>query len=170
MSIFHLKWPHMKHEENSLRGIEKAARRRDDEIDIDLQMTKDGVIVGCHWPRPMVRDGFHDPKHCLRRTRTVRSMTWEQVKRLRTRKGNYHISRIESLLKKCAEEGVIARLEPKGDKRFEDVEVWREVKAEAKKHGAKVRGYSLRNSGGRGAGVRRVAAMKKAGIPSKVIH
>jgi glycerophosphoryl diester phosphodiesterase len=170
VSIFHLKHPHPKHEENSLRGIRKAARRGFDEIDLDLQMTKDGAIVVTHWPRPMIRDGFRDPAGKLRRTRTVASMTLAEVTRLRTKHGGYRIQPLRAALAQCARSGIGARLEPKGDRRFENEALWVGVKREADALGAKVRGYSIRNLGGRGAGVRRVRAMNAAGIKSKVIH
>jgi glycerophosphoryl diester phosphodiesterase len=170
VSIFHLKHPHPKHEENSLRSIREASRRGFDEIDLDLQITRDGAVVVTHWPRPMLRDGFRDPAGKLRRTRTVASMTLAEVLRLRTKRGNYQILTLREALQECARLHIGARLEPKGDRRFENADLWRGVKREADSVGAKVRGYSIRNLGGRGAGVRRVSAMKAAGIPAKVIH
>jgi hypothetical protein len=199
VSIFHLKHPHPKHEENSLRGIRKAARakkwvrkglrlrrvRRYTETDLDQQMTKadphcpvckpgtcKGHMVGTHWPEPMVHDGFRDPLGKLPRHTKVSEMTLPEVQRLEAgpKRHPYRIMTVERELLECARVNIGARLEPKGDKRFEDVEVWRPVKAYADSVGAHVRGYSIRNLGGKGAGVRRVRSMEAAGIPSKVIH
>lgn len=203
MAIYHLKHPHKKHEENSLRGIRAAAKarkwirrglrlvrvRKFTEVDLDLLITKAdphcphcapgkcvGHVVGCHWDEPMVHDGFYDPGdahgHKLPKHTRVRDMTLEEVLRLRarTRGRIYHISTVEQLLAECATQGIGARLEPKDDARFEQVSVWTRIKAYADKVGAVVRGYSLRNFGGKGAGTRRVAAMNKAHIPAHTIH
>jgi Glycerophosphoryl diester phosphodiesterase family len=72
---------------NSLTGLRHAARNTK-AIDLDVQVTKDGVIVCTHWSRPMLRDGFRDPLGRLRRTRSIESMTWKQVKRLRSKDGH----------------------------------------------------------------------------------
>lgn len=187
MSIFHKKHRDPYHEENSLRGIIRAAKarrrirrivrgrsirswvRRWNEIDIDLTITKDGVVVGNHWGRPLLKDGFIDPLGKISKQARIHELTWDEVKRLHTRDG-YRIRRVETLLAACAEHGIGARLEPKVDSRFEDVETWLPIKAYATKVGCRVKGYSIRNLGGKGAGVRRVEAMRKAGIPANPIH
>jgi glycerophosphoryl diester phosphodiesterase len=143
--ILHVQWPVMKHVENSLRGIRRAGRGRYDAIDLDLQITADNVIVGTHWPRPMIRDGFHDPEHRISRYRPVRRMRWAQVARLVT-PGRYHIQRIERLLRACARNGVIALLEPKGDPRFRNDSVWRYIAAVAEDCGATVSVRALREN------------------------
>lgn len=135
--ILHVKWPVMKHVENSLRGIRRAARRDYDAIDIDLQMTKDRIIVGTHWARPLKRDGFRDPEGKIPRYRPVRQMTWIQVHRLVAPK-RYRIQRIERLLRACARRGVIALLEPKGDKRFAEDWPWEYMRDVAEDCGATV--------------------------------
>jgi hypothetical protein len=134
--IFHVQWPVFKHVENSLRGIRRAARRGYDAIDIDMQITKDGVVVATHWGRPMVRDGFHDPAGDIPRYRPVKRLTWAQVSRLVA--GKYHIRRIERVLRACARRGVVAVLEPKGDPRFTHDTVWRYIAAVADDLGATV--------------------------------
>jgi glycerophosphoryl diester phosphodiesterase len=115
--VFHLSWPRWKHEENSLRGAIYAHRHGYHAIDLDLQMTADGIIVVTHWSRPMRKDKFYDREHRLGRYRTVASMDWWQVRRLRTPDG-YSIRRVEALLRKCARLGIVALLEPKSDPRF----------------------------------------------------
>lgn len=187
MSIFHKAKRVAYHTENSLRGIRRAAKarkqvrrivrgrlirrwvRRWDEIDLDVTMTADGVIVGNHWGRPLLKDGFIDPLGKISKQTRIHDLTWAQVKRLHTKDG-YKIRRLTVLLDTCARNGIGARIEPKVDKRFEDVETWLPIKAHADKVGAKVKGYSIRNLGGKGAGKRRVDAMNAAGIPSKVIR
>lgn len=135
--ILHVKYPVMKHVENSLRGIRRAASRGYDAIDIDMQITSDGVIVGTHWARPLKRDGFHDPEGKIPRYQTVRRMTWIQVHRLVAPK-RYRIQRIETLLRACARRGVIALLEPKGDPRFANDNTWRYLAAVADDLGCEV--------------------------------
>jgi len=179
MSIFHKKHSVLYHTENSLRGIRAAAKmmrrvrgrlvHRWNEIDLDLTMTKDGVIVNSHWGRPLLKDGFIDPEGKIGKQARTHDLTWEEIHRLHTKDG-YRIRKLETALRECARVGIGARLEPKVDVRFEDVETWLPVKAQADRLGVKVKGYSIRNLGGKGAGVRRVEAMKAAGIPAVPIH
>lgn len=187
MSIFHKKHGVPYHTENSLRGIRKAAKARKavrrvvrgrvvhrllprwNEIDIDVTMTKDGVVVGNHWGRPLLKDGFIDPEHKISKQARVHELTWDQVKRLHTKDG-YRIRRLTVLLDACARNGIGARVEPKVDKRFEDPETWKPIKQHADEVGCRLKGYSIRNLGGHGAGVRRVEAMRAAGIPANPIH
>lgn len=133
--IYHRLQP-FKHVENSLRGIRLAARGGYDAIDIDLQMTDDGVIVATHWGRPLAHDGFHDPEGKIPRYRPVRRMTWAQVSRLVS--GGYRIRRIERILRSCADRGVVAVLEPKGDPRFTHDWPWQHIAAVADDCGATV--------------------------------
>lgn len=187
MSIFHKKHGVPYHTENSLRGIRKAAAARKrvrrtvrgrsvfrrvprwNEIDIDVTMTSDGVVVGNHWGRPLLKDGFIDPLGKISKQTRIHELTWDQVSRLHTKDG-YKIRRLTVLLDACASNKIGARVEPKVDKRFEDVETWRPIKAHADKVGCRIKGYSIRNLGGKGTGVRRVEAMRAAGIPANPIH
>lgn len=173
MRIFHVNRPDEPyHRGNSLRGIRRAARNGWPAIDLDLQMTRDGVVVNTHWDRPMLRDGFRDPWRQIPKEKRVRNMTWNQVSRLVAGRlpRRYKIHRVERVLKACARRGIIAFVEPKGDPRFEDPAVWRYVAAVADDVGCDLRGRSIRNLGGFGAGVRRVKAMRAAGIPANVIY
>lgn len=167
-SIFHLAWPHWKHEENSLRGIRFAATHGYGWIDLDLQITKDGVIVVTHWARPQRRDAFHDPRRKIGPDVPVSHLTWKQVRRLRTTDG-YRIVRVERALRACARYGVGAYVEPKADKRFELDAPWAHMKAVAEDLGADLRARSIRDLGGRDAGWRRMQAAKRNGVPGKVI-
>lgn len=173
MRIFHVNRPDEPyHRGNSLRGIRRAARAGWDAIDLDLQMTRDGVVVNTHWARPMLRDGFRDPLEKISPKRPVSRMTWEQVSRLVAgrRPRRYKIQRLERVLRACARRGIVAYLEPKADERFEDPAIWRYVAAVADDVGCELRGRSIRNLGGFGAGTRRVRAMEAAGIPAKTIY
>lgn len=134
--IFHVAYPVMKHVENSVRGVRRAAHRYD-AIDIDMQITADRRIVATHWARPMVRDGFHDPEHKIRRYTPVQRMTFAQVRRLVAPK-RYRIQPIERILRACARRGVVAVLEPKGDRRFTEAWPWEHIAAVAEDVGAVV--------------------------------
>lgn len=155
--IFHIRHGQPYHRENSLRGIARAARAGYKRIDLDLQMTKDGTVVCTHWPRPLLRDGFRDPQHKISRFAKVSSLTWAEVQRLHTRDG-YHIRSLDICLAACASHGIDAVLEPKGDPRFRDANVWRNIRAMAQRHKVHVTGYTLRRNAGA------IPYMRAAGI------
>lgn len=142
MRIFHVKWPIWKHVENSLRGIRKASRFGYDAIDLDLLITKDGVIVVCHWDRPMLRDNFYDTAHRLSIHAMVRELTWDQIKRLRA-PGHYRIMRVEHALAACARARIIAYLEPKDDPRFASDWPWQHIRAVKARYHTRVRVRAL---------------------------
>lgn len=148
MTVFHPKRGEKYHRVNSIRGIRKAKRLGYREIDIDMQITLDGIIVGTHWPRPMMQDGFRDPKKRLAPMRTVASMTWAEVSRLVAGRWprRYRIQRIERLLAECARQGVGAVLEPKGDPRFRLDATWEHLAKVADDLGADVRVYALKKN------------------------
>lgn len=158
MSVFHLKWPRWKHEENSIRGAVYADRHGYSKIDLDLQLTRDNVIVVTHWSRPMRRDRFHDPRRKIHPDTPVSHLTWAQVRRLRTRDG-YRIRRVERMLRVCARLGIIALLEPK-TVRLAASWVWPHITAVAEDTGADVEMYALRSHGG----AQLVKAARAAGV------
>lgn len=139
-SIFHVSYPRMKHEENSNRGDREAKRRDKRGTDLDILITHDGRVVNTHWPRPMERDGFRDPYRKLPRNARVADMTWEEVRRLRAGRWprRYHIRSIEAALKHCARLGLVAVLEPKGDPRFKQQQVWDHIARVAEDVGCSV--------------------------------
>lgn len=142
MRIFHVKWPIYKHVENSLKGIRKAARLGYDAIDLDILITKDGVIVICHWDRPLLKDNFYDPLHRIQVRAMVRELTWEQIHRLEA-PGGFRIQRIETALAACARLKIIAYLEPKDDPRLAEDWVWQHIRAVKARYGTKVRVRAL---------------------------
>lgn len=167
--ILHVRKGEPYHRENSIRGVRRAKRRGYDAIDIDLQMTRDGVIVATHWGQPLLRDGFRDPQGKITKRARVRNLTWAEVQRLEA-PGGYRIQRLETILRECARKGIIAVLEPKADTRFEKPAVWQHVAAMADDLGAHIAGYTIRTLPMAGAGARRAAAMRAAGIDAHVIH
>lgn len=154
--------------ENSLRGVRRAARLGYDAIDLDLQITSDGVVVCTHWGQPLLKDGFYDPLGRIKRTARVRDLTWRQVQRLRTRDG-YRIRRLRRVLKECRRVGIEACVEPKADSRFKRDRVWTSIRADADHTKARVSVRSLRNLPIPGAGTRRVKAARRAGFEAWTI-
>ena len=172
MSIFHLKYPRLKHEENSLRGIGEAKRRGKTEIDIDMNPDALRNIYGYHWLYLMLKDGFRDPKRLLDKHTAGDHMSPEEISRLVAGRWprRYRVSRIEVLMKRCARKRIGARLEPKHPM-FTEVEPWLHLADVADDLGCTVRMYALReHAGDPRFGEKCVAAAKKAGIPGKVIY
>lgn len=174
--IFHLSWPRWKHEENSIQGIALAKRLGFSGIDLDLLITADNVIVVCHWQYPQKLDNMFDPNHRIAVRQAVKDLTWAQLMTLRSKDHNhsYRIIRVERALAECARRGLKPVLEPKADHRFEQDWPWKLIVSQAEQLGMlnRVYVYSLRNLNTPGAGVRRVAAARRNGIPvghSKVI-
>ena len=190
MRIYHLKFPHMKHEENSLRGVRRARRwlrRLFGWIDLDDLITKAdpdcpldgddehvdgrclGHQVGTHWDRPMKRDRFHDPEGLIDPSTRVRDMTLAEVERLRA-PGGYRISRIHVLLRECARLKVGGYVEPKDDPRFEQDWPWQYLARVRRRTGARVKVRSIKNFGGFKAGYRRVLAARRNGFKARTIR
>lgn len=167
--IFHVRKGQAYHLGNSLRGIRKAARTGHREIDLDLCITSDRHIVGNHWRRPLLKDGFRDPLRRVPKNACIDDLTFKQVRRLVAFPG-YRIQPVEKLLRECARVGIIARLEPKGDKRFEQDWPWEHIKAVADQVNCEVRMYALRSSPVAGYGERVVPVAARNKIPGKVIR
>jgi glycerophosphoryl diester phosphodiesterase len=168
LRIFHVKFPFWKHVENSIRGIRRAARRGYDAIDLDILITKDGVIVVCHWMKPLERDNFKDASHRIQIHALVRELTWAQIETLSTPDG-YRILRIEEALKECARDKIIPYLEPKNDVRFEQDWPWQHIVAVARQHRILRRLWvrSILDFPTKGAGLRRVEAARRNGVPRR---
>jgi hypothetical protein len=138
--IGHVKAPTPKHVENSNRGDRRAKRHGKRSNDLDMQITQDRRIVNTHWARPMIHDGFRDPHGEIPRGRMVRNMTWAEVSRLVAGRfpRRYKIRSIEQALRHCARVGIVAVLEPKGDRRFTEDWPWRHIAAVAEDVGCTV--------------------------------
>jgi glycerophosphoryl diester phosphodiesterase len=112
--FFHVAEGKPYHLEDSRRGVLTAIRNRFRWIDLDCQVTKDGIPIITHWGRPMERDGFRDPLGKIDPHRSVEELTWEQVSRLRTRDG-YRIWRADDLCNLAIKCGLRVELELKTD-------------------------------------------------------
>lgn len=158
-SIFHLKAREApKHVENSNRGDRRAKRRGKRGTDLDILMTEadpdcpfedhpehvrgecHGHVVNTHWARLMLRDDFRDPKRKIARATPVHRMTLRQVLRLVAGRWPrlYRVRTLEQALRHCADLGLVAVLEPKGDHRFTQLWVWEYIAATAELVGCTV--------------------------------
>lgn len=104
--------------ENSPAGIQFAAQHGYKSIDIDMQITKDGVPVATHWSKPMAKDGFYDPLGQLKSHTKVSEMTLAEVMRLRNKDGQSQIYPVASMVGELKKNGIAAVFEAKDDNRF----------------------------------------------------
>lgn len=104
--------------ENSPAGIKFAADHGFSSIDIDMQITKDGVPVATHWSEPMKKDGFYDPEHKLSPGTKVSQMTLAEVTRLRNKDGRSQILPLSTMLAELKKHNIAGDLEAKNDPRF----------------------------------------------------
>lgn len=101
--------------ENSFEGINYAASHGYKAIDIDVMVTKDGVLVGAHAWHPLesgFMGGFRDPQGKLSANTRLSEMTFAEVSRLRHRDG-YRISALEDLIIHAKTRGINLIIEMK---------------------------------------------------------
>ncbi len=107
--------------ENSFEGIDYAAKHGYKAIDIDVMVTKDGVLVGSHAWKPLesgIMGGFKDPLGKLKKDTRLSEMTLAEVSRLRHEDG-YKISTLEDLIIHAKTKGINLILEMKVPKEIE---------------------------------------------------
>ncbi len=116
------KWSHFLHAknyryENSVQGLKHAAKH-EKAIDLDVNITKDGVAVNTHWGDVLKRGGFHDPLHKIPKNAKISQLTAKEVLRLRSKDG-YRIHTMKYMLRKAGKLHVRVEYEAKGSKPFE---------------------------------------------------
>lgn len=104
--------------ENSPAGIKAAAQRGYACIDLDMQITKDGVPVCTHWSRPLKKDGFYDPLGKIGKSTKVSDMTLAEVMRLRNKDGQSRIYPVATMVQELKKHGIAGDFEAKDDNRF----------------------------------------------------
>ena len=109
--------------ENTPAGIEFAAKNGYSSIDLDMQITKDGVPVATHWSQPMEKDGFYDPEGKIKAGTKVSEMTLQEVMRLRNEDGQSQIYPMSTMIKELKKHGIAGDLEAKDDNRFATDEI-----------------------------------------------
>jgi len=88
--------------EDSQDGVRYASSHGYDRIDLDLQLTKDGVVVVSHTPKPLGQDrilaGFYDTAGKITdHNITISELTFAEVSRLKHKDG-YRIYSLEYLI------------------------------------------------------------------------
>ena len=123
--------------ENSPQGIAFAAKHGFSSIDIDMQITKDGVPVATHWSKPMQKDGFYDPEHKLSPGKKISQMTLAEVMRLRNKDGQSRIFPLSTMLGELKKHNLGGDLEAKGDPRFASPQMMGQIADMVRKSGIK---------------------------------
>lgn len=108
--VFHVHHGLFYYVEDSLRGVLLALARLFGWIDLDIQKTRDGVLIVAHGSRPLsgrLTGGFRDPKGLIHRSSTYADLTWAEVERLRSNddKG-YRIWRADELIPLALSKGL----------------------------------------------------------------
>lgn len=109
--------------EDSFRGVKLAKAQKYGWIDLDCHVTKDGVLVITHWPRPR-HEGFRVPGatpgspeadlnvRISHEGATIEDLTWAEVEQLRT-PDHYRIWRADDLVPVALRLGLNVELELK---------------------------------------------------------
>lgn len=129
--------------ENSPAGIKYAAEHGYSSIDLDMQITKDGVLVNTHWSQPMLKDGFYDPEHKLDPKTKVSDMTFAEISRLRNDDGQSRIHTLASQIALLKKYRIAGDLEAKDDPRFATDKVMDEVASLVRQAGIKANVKSI---------------------------
>jgi hypothetical protein len=121
-------------EEDSIRGVKAAARRKGNARAIDINgagRTKDGVLVALHYAQPLLH-GFRWDKttpaylRALDKTVNISDLTFAETRHLVAGR-NYRICKLSTLFALAARLGVRVEFEPKGAATFFLEATWREI-------------------------------------------
>lgn len=106
--VFHLKYPRMKHEENSPQGDREAVRRGCWASDHDWLKSHDGIVENAHWPDPFKRDRFEDPDGILGVGDKMHEMYHAEIARLvaHTNGEEFHIRTADAGIRHAAKVGL----------------------------------------------------------------
>lgn len=144
------------HEENSIAGgLNRAAAGDFPSIDLDWQITKRdpecphcqqlrrmclGHPINTHWPLPLLRDGFRDPKRQIGLFRRIDDMTLDQALRLDA--GGYSMHTDTRMFREAAERDLKVAAEVKHP-RYAEVPVMERLWSAKEATGARVRVMKL---------------------------
>jgi hypothetical protein len=164
---YHVEYPTPKHVENSPHGTrwghQHGYKTNDFDILPDEVLTKAvkagqallrrdqiaGHIPNEHWPEPIRRDGFHDPKGILHRDDHIQSMVPQEWGRLVAHtwvhgaRRRFQIVPIEEELRICGDIGMQALIEPKHSPVWYRSEVWAYLASIASYYDCRTAVYSL---------------------------
>lgn len=155
------------HRNNSVRGL-KVAARTTRAIDLDVQVTADGVLVCTHWGRPLLLDGYRDPAGKIRLTRHINTLTLAEVSRLRTRDG-YRIWTLRSMLRRSAKLGLRVEIEAKESRALERRKTWKPVARQVQRLKLNAVVKTISDLGGRRRAGRRMRAAHRAGLSTMLL-
>lgn len=158
-------WPY--YAENSKTGIAHAAKVGATGIDLDCHVTRDGVIVATHWPRPLLH-GFHDPLGKIAHHAHVGTLTVAEVQRLRTREG-YRIWTAVELLECSKTQGITPCFEVKEDARFQRWHTFNQLREASTRLAWPLVVMTMPHLGGRNRGYKRLAAAHRAELHTMVL-
>lgn len=152
---------------DSFRGIATAVREHFQWQDTNYLLTRDRHFVNAHWPRLLLH-GWHDPQGLLKRTTPVSRMTLDEVKRLRSNRGNYRIHTIEEMILRSAKAGESMEIEikPPAQPTYRQARAVMDV---AKANGVKVVVKTLTSPGGVANAIERLTAFHRAGATTLLL-
>lgn len=107
--------------ENSIQGIDYAKKEGYKGIDIDVMVSKDGVLVGSHAWEPLksgITGGFKDPLGKIKKDARLSELTLAELRRLRHEDG-YRISTLEELIIHAKLKGINLIIEMKVPSKIE---------------------------------------------------
>ena len=153
------------HVNNSRRGIRRTAALGYNAQDVDALITRDGVPVATHWPRPL-RHGFTwAGRGRMPSGVTIAELTLAQVGRLEA--GPYRVRAVDEILQTAGPLDVTVCLELKPDRRWAKPATYAPLIAAADLHDAALVIMSQPRALGRG--VRYLKAAKQAGLPTLLL-
>lgn len=145
---------------NSVAGLRKARRLGYRAIDLDFQVTRDGVVICTHWG---------DTREFAGPLRRFDEMTWQQVRKLRAKKGRYRV-RSAAFMIGAAERNGFTRIEfeakSNGLAGRAGVERFKRIKRRADAVGIDVQVKTLTSIPG---ARKRLAAAREAGLTTIVL-
>lgn len=121
------------HVGNSVPGVFLAKRLGFRGIDLDTNASEDNIAWGCHWGKPMLRDGFRDPLGKLPRDTDIHRMVAEEVERLETADG-HRIRRMSRLIKVARRIGLTVEVEAKPSPPLYHAASWKNLAGELDGH------------------------------------
>ncbi len=138
---------------DSTAGVLLAKQLRYRWIDLNFQVTRDGVIVCTHWSQPL-RHGWRDPLGKLDRNTRVWQMTWAEVRRLRHRSGRRIYTGL-GILRYAARHGVGVEFEVKPSPGFKVPSTWAMIRRVADETDLDIEVKAIHNLGDAGLYLKR---------------
>lgn len=149
-----------------VEAVRYAIAHRFGSIDIDVHVSKDGILMAVHWPREWLLDG--------KPLGPIRNHTASELARAVPKNGGrWRIQPVATLLAE-GRDRIVFCLEAKPDEALELASTWARVKADADRYGCRVVVMTIQRQGAHpiaweAAAERRLRAAKTAGLPVMVL-